>query len=354
MAILMMKKRSKFLFASSLIIVFSLILWIFWGNAALAKIFRLELKSKAVATVNEDRISADYLEFIAGFPRADETLDYQKLVDQAIDISAFSQTAAKYGLNNLPEVKNAIRQSQLHFIIKYVMKAERKQYEPNERQKAELQFLQSQTYGKAIQLAALNYENLSKEGPISESQKKSVIAASLEDINVSLDDVFALFGAYGEAIFMALDEAQKQEYIFRTLQLKILEKKFEQVSAAEKPLIDEVFKRIQQSVEAKEYLLFLQGKEYQTDIRIPENGRKPFQIMVQQSEINDFYQRNPNLFTSGTKKLLSTDPKVKSIAEQNLRIEKFNNLIQSELTLLRKNFAIKKYDEVIAELEKGE
>lgn len=351
---LMMKKRSKFLYALASIIVFSLIFGIFWGNRAFAKIFRLELKSKAVATVNEDRISADYLEFVAGFPRADETLDYQKLLDQVIDTSLLSQTAAKYGLNNLPEVKNSIRQSQLHFVLKYMMKAERRQYEPNERQKAELQFLQSQTQGKAVQLATINYRNLSKDGPLSEDQKKNTQAAALEDIKVNFDDVFTELGPYGEAIFMSFEEPMKQEWIIRTLQIKILENKFHQVSAPEKPLIDEIFKRIKQSVEAKEYLLFLQGKEYRTDIGIPENGRKPFEIKLEQAEINDFYLRNPKLFSVGTKKLLLTDAKAKSIAEQNLRIEKLNNLIQSELILLKKNFSIKKYDEAIAELEKGE
>jgi hypothetical protein len=354
MANFIIKKRSKFLYASALIITFSFLLWTFSGNVALAKIFRLELKSKVVATVNEDRISADYLEFIAGFPGADEKLDYRKLLDQAIDISLLSQSAAKSGLVGLPGVKNSIRQSQLHFVLKYMMKAERKQYEPNERQKAELQFLQSQTKGKSIQIVDLNYESLSKDGPLSENQKKNTLVAALEDIKVSFDDIFTELGPCGEAIFMAMDESLKQEFIVRTLQIKILEKKFQQVSATEKPLIDEVFKRIQQSVEAEEYCLFLQGKEYQTDISVPENSRKPFQVKLEQAEINDFYLRNPQLFTSGTKRLLLTDPQAKSIAEQHLRIEKISNLIQSEVILLKKNFTIKKYDEVIAELEKGE
>lgn len=350
----LIKKRSKLLYALALIISFSFILWIFRGNVALAKIFRMELKSKVVATVNEDRISADYLEYIAGFPRADEKLEYQKIVDQAIDISILSQTAAKYGLSNLPEVKNSISQSQLHYILKYMMKAEQRQYEPNERQKAELQLLQSQTKGKSIQFADLNYENLSKEGPLSENQKKNTFAATLEDIKVSFDDIFTELGPYGEAIFMAMDENLKQEFIVRTLQVKILEKKFHQVSATEKPLIDEVFKRIQQTVEAQEYCLFLQGKEYQTDIRVPDNSRKPFLVKLEQAEIKDFYLRNPKLFTSGTTQLPLIDPKAKSIAEQHLRLEKTKILIQGELKLLKSNFTIKKFDEVIAELEKEE
>ena len=354
MANLMLKKQSKFLYALASVIVFSLILWTVWGNTAFAKIFRLELKSKVAAMVNEDRISADYLEFIAGFPRADETLDYQKILDQAINISLLSQTAAKYGLNNLPEVKNSIRQSQQHFVIKYMMKAERKQYETNERQKAEMQFLKTQTSGKAVQLAGINYRNLCKDGPLSEDQKKNTQAAAWEDIKVNLDDVFTELGPDGEAIFMSFEEPMKQEFIMRALQVKILEKKFQQASAAEKPLIDEIFKRIKQSVEAKEYLNYLQGKQYLSDIRVPDNGRKPFQIKLEPAEIKDYYLRNPKLFSSGTKKLLLTDAKAQSIAQQNLRIEKLNTMIQNELILLRKNFTIKKYDEVIAELEKGE
>ena len=319
-------------------------------------IIKLELKYKVAAQVNEDKIGADYLQFIANYTQKQKTdqVDYNKLLDQVINISLLSQAAVKAGLQELPQVKSDVFQAKQHFYIEYAMKVEKSKYERVGRQKAILEFLKAQTYGKQIQFPAVNYDILFKDGPLTGDQKKNTLVATLENTPISLEDVFKEYGPYGEAIFTAGDGNQKNDMITRTLQLKLVENKFSQLSAEKKGLFEEVLMRVEQGVTAKAYCRLAQGVEYQKQINTDLALRMPYKVQITELELKDYYQKNTSVFTLGTTKLTFDDPQAKIIAEQGVRLEKEKIIIQKELTQLQSTAVIKKFNDVLLELGRGD
>jgi hypothetical protein len=316
-------------------------------------VIRIDIQPlKVAATVNQDQISADYLKFAARLQGGTQT-DYNKLLDSAIDTSLLSQAAAKTGLTETPAVKTGVRRAQKHFSLTYVMNAEKYKTDEKNRQLRMLSYLQDLTKDKQISTPQMNYDELFINGPLAEDQKNNLTVASLDTVKISLGDVFDDLGPYGEAIFVAADSSLKRDLIIRSLQLKLVDNKFVQTSAAEKNVVNEVLNRIKQTVEARAYSYLIQGQDYQAGINSDQLVSKKVDTSPSTVEIKTFYEANPKLFTEGDKKLTLDNPKVMLLAEQNIRLGKEKTILENELKTLHDTSNIKKFSEVLTELQGG-
>jgi hypothetical protein len=307
-----------------------------------------DLTGKIVAEVNGDRISAAYLKFLYQ-TQTEKKVGYPQLLDLVIENILLSKGAAEAGLTESPEVKSGVRRACQDFYLDYLMAADKKPLDKSDHPDQSAQFLLEQTKGKKVEFSAVDYGSL-LQNEITADEKKTVVAG-VNNLKITLGEVIADLGAAGDVMFITLDSQARQKVITNSLQMKMVEAKFQQAGAAQQEFCNELVKRVQQADQMAAYCYFLLGEGFWKG-----NGevyRNDPGITVSETEIRSFYQNNDRLFMVDGKQLSPESGQAKAIARQSIQLEKEKALLETEVSRLRQTAAVKKFDRELAELERS-